>query len=142
VTASPSNEAELERLDDVLEGTDAAVYAYGLVAARLDSDGAAEALDGMARHRAHRDKLRARITLLGGTPRAAAPAYTPPFEVVDRASARKLAALVEDRLAGQWAGLAAAAEGQRRLDAALVAQECAVRCVDWSGKAPVWNGAS
>lgn len=142
MSTAPSSEAELERLDDVLDGTDAAVYAYGLVAARLDADGASEALDDMARHRAHRDRLRARITALGGTPRAAAPAYTPPFDVDDAPSARTLATLVEDRLAGQWAGLAASASAQPRLDAALVAQECSVRCVDWSGKAPVWNGAT
>lgn len=142
MTTTPTSAAELERLDDVLDGTDAAIYAYGLVAARLSSDGAAEALDDMAAHRTRRDRLRARITALGGTPRAAAAAYTPPFPVQDAASARRLAALVEDRLAGQWAGLAAAATGQQRLDAAVTAQACALRCVSWSGKAPVWNGAT
>jgi hypothetical protein len=142
VTATPNSAAEIERLDDVLDGTDAAIYAYGLVAARLSADGAAEALDDMADHRTRRDRLRSRITALGGTPRAAAAAYTPPFDVVDAASARKLAALVEDRLAGQWAGLAAASAKQQRLDAATTAQACAIRCVAWSGKAPIWNGAT
>jgi hypothetical protein len=142
VTATAAPGAELERLDDVLDGTDAAVYAYGLVAARLDSAGAARALDAMAAHRGHRDVLRARILALGGTPRAAAPAYTPPFKVEDPATATTLAALVEDRLAGQWAALAAASTVQRRLDSALSAQECATRSVTWSGKAPVWNGAT
>lgn len=141
MTATAAPGAELERLDDVLDGTDAAVYAYGLVAARLDSEGAARSLDAMAAHRLHRDALRARITVLGGTPRAAAPAYTPPFEVDDAVSASRLAALVEDRLAGQWAALAAASPAQQRLNSALTAQECSTRSVSWSGKAPVWNGA-
>jgi len=95
--------SELESLSLVLEGVDAAVYAYGLVAAHLRPTGEAAALDAMAQHRAQRESLRARIITLGGTPPAAAAAYVPPFAVVDAASARRLAALVEDRLAGQWA---------------------------------------
>jgi hypothetical protein len=95
----------------------------------------------MAWHRSQRDLLRARITALGSAPPAAAAAYTPPFPVTDAASARKLAALVEDRLAGQWAGLAAASSDATRTQDARTAQACAVRVVSWSGLAPVWNGA-
>ena len=125
----------------VLDGTEAAVYAYGLVAARLTGAERSRALAAMAWHRAHRDALRARITSLGGTPPAAEAAYTPPFPVIDAAAARRVAGLVEDRLAGQWAGLAAATPAPRRRDDALTAQACAVRSVSWSGVAPVWNGA-
>jgi hypothetical protein len=133
--------SELERLGDVLEGVDAGVYAYGLVAARLDGDEQAEALADMASLRTERDRLRARISALGGTPAAAAAAYTTPFPVTDPASARRLAALVEDRLAGQLAALAAASTDASRARAAAVAAERAVRVVAWSGTAPVWNGA-
>ena len=126
----------------VLDGTEAAVYGYGLVAARLPvGSQRSAALSAMAWHRSQRDTLRARITALGATPPAAAAAYTPPFPVTDAASARRLAALVEDRLAGQWAGLAAASSGATRTQDALTAQACAVRVVTWSGLAPVWNGA-
>ena len=127
----------------VLGGTEAAVYAYGLVAARLRvGSERSKALTAMAWHRSQRDSLRARITALGSTPPAAAAAYTPPFPVTDAASARRLAALVEDRLAGQWAGLAAASSAATRTRDALTAQACAVRVVTWSGLAPIWNGAS
>jgi len=127
----------------VLDGTEAAVYAYGLVAARLPvGSERSSALSAMAWHRSQRDSLRARITALGTTPPAAAAAYTPPFPVTDAASARRLAALVEDRLAGQWAGLAAATSGATRTQDARTAQACAVRVVTWSGLAPVWNGAT
>jgi hypothetical protein len=126
----------------VLAGTDAGIYAYGLVAARVTGDERSRALAAMADHRAQRDQLRARITALGGTPAAAAPAYTPPFAVTDARSARRLAALVEDRLAGQWAGLAAAGTGKARAADALTAQSCAVRSVTWSGIAPTWNGVA
>ena len=134
--------SETESAVVVLDGTEAAVYAYGLVAARLPVGAErSKALSAMAWHRAQRDLLRARITALGATPPAAAAAYTPPVPVADAASARTLAALVEDRLAGQWAGLAAASSDATRTQDARTAQVCAVRVVSWSGFAPVWNGA-
>ena len=134
---------ETESAVVVLDGTEAAVYAYGLVAARLPvGSQRSVALSAMAWHRSQRDALRARITALGATPPAAAAAYTPPFPVTDAASARKLAALVEDRLAGQWAGLAAASSGATRTQDARTAQACAVRVVTWSSLAPIWNGAT
>lgn len=133
--------SEVDAAAVVLAGEQAAVYAYGLVAARLTGSEEQRALAAMADHRAQRDRLRARITALGGTPPAGAAAYTPPFEVVDAGTARRLAALVEDRLAGQWAGLAAQSTGRSRSDGALVAQACAVRSVSWGGPAPVWSGS-
>jgi hypothetical protein len=134
--------SELDSLATVLDGTEAAVFAYGLVAGRLTGAQEQRAVSLMAVHRAERDRLRARIEALGGTPGAAAAAYEQPFPVVDAASARRLAALVEDRLAGQWAGLAAASGGQARASAALQAQESLVRSVTWSGVAPVWAGTA
>lgn len=134
--------SELDSLAVVLDGTEAAIYAYGLVAARVGATAEQQALTAMAEHRSQRERLRARVTALGGAPAAAAPAYDPPFDVDDAASARRLAALVEDRLAGQWAGLAAASAPALRTAAAVTAQECSVRSVRWSGVAPVWAGAS
>jgi hypothetical protein len=134
--------SEVESAVLVLGGTEAAIYSYGLVAARVPSGSdRSTALAAMAWHRLQRDLLRARITALGSTPPAAAAAYTSPFPVTDAMSARRLAALVEDRLAGQWAGLAAASAAARRTQDALTAQTCAVRVVTWSGTAPTWNGA-
>jgi hypothetical protein len=134
--------SEVDTLQTVLDGTDAAVYAYGLIAAHLGPSQEQLALSAMAAHRGERDRVRARIVALGGTPSAAAPAYVTPAPVTDPASARRLAALLEDRLAGQWAAAAAASEGPRRSSSALTAQECAVRSVTWSGVAPIWNGAT
>jgi hypothetical protein len=133
--------SEVDSLARVLDGTEAAIYAYGLVAARVTGPELTRALSSMATHRAARDRLRARILVLEGTPGSAAAAYDPPFPVADAGSARRLAALVEDRMAGQWAALAAATEGATRSSAALTAQECAVRSVTWSGTATVWSGA-
>jgi hypothetical protein len=124
-----------------LAGEDAAIYAYGVVAAHLGATARKQALAAMAAHRANRDLLLARLAAAGASPSPAAPAYTLPSPVVDAASARVLAGLVEDRLAGQWAGLAAESDGEQRRSAALVAEACAVRSVTWTGVAPVWSGA-
>jgi hypothetical protein len=125
----------------VLAGEDAAVYAYGLAAARLSGTDRTAALDAMAVHRGQRDRLAARAAASGASPSPMAAAYDPPFPITDVGAARRLAALVEDRLAGQWAGLAASSSGQQRLADALVGESCAVRSTTWSGLAPVWNGA-
>jgi hypothetical protein len=131
-----------DSLQTVLAGTDAAVYAYGVVAARLSGSGLQRALSDMAAHRAARDTLAAQLTAAGAVPTPAAAAYDLPLPVTDATSARRLAALVEDRLAGQWAGLAAASDGAERTSAARAAVLCSVRQVSWSGRAPVWNGAA
>jgi hypothetical protein len=94
----------------------------------------------MASHRARRDSLRAQLVGAGATPTPAAVAYDPPFPITDAASARRLAALVEDRCSAQFAALAAAYTGTGRTTAALISQEFATRCVFWSGTAPVWFG--
>lgn len=131
----------VDSLQAVLAGTDAAVYAYGLVAARLGGASRRRALDAMAAHRAERDELARRITAAGAAPTPAAAAYDVPAPVTDASSARALAALVEDRLAGQWAGLAAQLAAADRTWAAQQSVACAVRQVAWSGRAPVWSGA-
>jgi hypothetical protein len=128
-----------DSLQTVLAGTDAAVYAYGVVAGRLSGAELRRALSDMATHRAA--SLSAQLTAAGVVPAPAAAAYDLPVPVTDATSARRLAALVEDRLAGQWAGLAAASDAADRTSAARAAVLCAVRQVTWSGRAPVWNGS-
>jgi hypothetical protein len=131
-----------DALQTVLAGTDAAVYAYGVVAARLTGAERTRALSDMALHRAARDDLAAQVVGAGAVPTPAAAAYDLPAPVSDAASARRLAALVEDRLAGQWAGLAGQSDTAQRTAAATAAVACAVRQVGWSGLAPVWNGSA
>ena len=131
-----------DALQTVLAGTDAAVYAYGVVAARLSGSERSRALADMAAHRAARDSLAAQVTAAGAVPTPAAAAYDLPHDVVDAASARLFAALVEDRLAGQWAGLAGQSTAADRTSAATAAVACAARQVSWTSKAPIWSGAA
>jgi hypothetical protein len=132
--------ADVPALQTALAGQNAAIYAYGLVAAQLGGSQLTAALTAMASHRARRDSLRTQITGAAATPTPAAVAYDPPFPITDAASAVRLAALVEDRCTAQFAALAAALAGTERTTAALISQECATRCVFWSGAAPTWFG--
>ncbi|MEI6231036.1 MAG: ferritin-like domain-containing protein [Actinomycetes bacterium] len=134
--------SNIDALNIVLAGEYAAIYAYGVIGAHLKGAEETRALTVMAGHRQKRDQLRAKIIAGGGTPVAAAAIYDLPAEVSTSTQARELAALVEDRLSGQWAGVAAASIDADRATAALVAVECSVRSTSWNGKAPIWPGAS
>jgi ferritin-like protein len=133
--------SEIDALNLVLGGEYAAIYAYGIVAAQLTGLEQQRALRVMADHRQQRDMLRAHIIDLGGTPVAAAAIYELPREVNSAKQARDLAGLVEDRLSGQWAGVAAVSEQAALAAAALLAVECSVRATSWVGTAPIWPGA-
>ena len=131
----------VDALNVALAGEYATIYAYGIVAAYLTGAEEKRALGVMADHRQQRDKLRDRINEQGGTPVAAAAIYELPGEVTSAKQARDLAGLVEDRLSGQWAAVAAASSGAERTSAALVSVACSVRATSWTGDAPVWPGA-
>jgi hypothetical protein len=129
-------------LQDAVKGQDAAVYAFGLVTAQLTGAAASAALAAMADHRVLRDYLRALLVAASASPPAAAAAYDPPFPVNDARSARRLAALVEDRCVGQLAALVGLLPEAQRRAVASAAQLGAVRTVSWSGVAATWPGSS
>ena len=133
--------ADIDALNLTLSGEYAAIYAYGIIAAHLTGSQEKRALAVMAEHRQQRDRLRASINDLGGTPAAAAAIYELPHDVTTATQARELAALVEDRLSGQWAAVASASKGADRNSAALVSVACSVRSTSWTGEAPIWPGA-
>lgn len=134
--------AALDRVGAAVAGAHAAVYAYGLCGAHLSGAEGSRALAAMAEHRVVRDRLAGIMTAGGATPPAAQAAYDPPVPVEGAAAARRVAALVEDRCAGQLAAAASELTGDERTFAARAAQECARRQVAWSGRAPVWSGSS
>ncbi|MGH3322836.1 MAG: DUF4439 domain-containing protein, partial [Streptomyces sp.] len=84
--------------------------------------------------------LRREVRDLGGKPEAAAAAYALPFAVPDSAAAVRLAAELEDRLAGVYADLVRASEGTRRREAAGSLREAAVRSVRWRGSGVTFPG--
>lgn len=78
-----------------IESENAAIFAYGVVAAFSNPARVNEVAVHTATHRARRDSLTAMATQAGLTPPIAAAAYTIPFPVTDAISAAQLAAQIE-----------------------------------------------
>ncbi|MFE6666972.1 ferritin-like domain-containing protein [Streptomyces sp. NPDC057697] len=118
----------------------AAVYGYGVVGGRVAEGRRAEATAAHHAHRARRDALVRTVRGLGGEPVASQAAYALPFAVPDPAAAVRLAALLEDRVAGVYSDLVRAAEGSLRREAADALREAAVRAVRWRGSGVAFPG--
>lgn len=131
---------ELDAARAALAAEHATVYGYGVVGARVAGDRTEEAREAYHAHRARRDTLRRRVRQLGGAPEPAAAAYALPFAVPDGVAAARLAAELEDRLAGVYANLVRASTGRRRREAAGALRESAVRSVRWKGSGVAFPG--
>ena len=118
----------------------AAVYGYGVVGGKIGEDRRSEAQAAYDAHRARRDELARAVRDLGGKPEPAAAAYALPFPVTDAESAVRLAAELEDRVAGVYSDLVRAAEGDRRRAAAEALRDAAVRAVRWRGESVAFPG--
>lgn len=135
-----TQKAELTALQAALGAEHAAVYGYGVVGGRIDQRRRAEARAAYDAHRARRDALVREVRDLGGVPVAASAAYALPFQVPDAAAAVRLAAQLEERVAGVYSDLVRAATGARRGSAAAALREAAVRAVGWSGESVAFPG--
>jgi hypothetical protein len=133
-------EKELKALQAALAAEHAAVYGYGVVGGRIREDRRTEAKAAYDAHRARRDALVREVRDLGQTPVAAAAAYALPFPVPDSASAVRLAAELEERVAGVYSDLVRATGGERRGAAAQAVREAAVRAVRWRGESVAFPG--
>ncbi|MFJ3905931.1 ferritin-like domain-containing protein [Streptomyces sp. NPDC090025] len=130
----------LDAAQAALAAEHAAVYGYGVVGAKVGEARRAEATAAFQAHRARRDGLRRTVRDLGGEPVAAAGGYQLPFAVPDPAAAVRLAAFLEDRVAGVYSDLVRSAEGPLRRDAAAALREAAVRAVRWRGSDVTFPG--
>jgi len=133
-------ERELTALQAALAAEHAAVYGYGVVGGRVPKGRRTEAKAAYDAHRARRDALVREVRDLDGTPVSAAAAYALPFPVPDSDSAARLAAWLEDRVAGVYSDLVRAATGERRGTAAGALREAAVRAVRWRGESVAFPG--
>ncbi|MFF3321104.1 ferritin-like domain-containing protein [Streptomyces sp. NPDC002889] len=130
----------VQAVQAALAAEHAAVYGYGVVGGRVGDDREADAEAGYAAHRARRDALTRTVRDLKGEPVAAAPAYELPFPVPDEAAAVRLAAALEDGVAGAYSDLVRATEGPLRVEAAVALREAAVRAVRWRGSGVAFPG--
>ncbi|TDE14081.1 ferritin-like domain-containing protein [Jiangella asiatica] len=129
-------DASVEAAQAALAGEHACVYGYGVVGAHLPDDGV-PARRALAAHRDRREALAAQLRAAGAEPVAAEPGYALPEPVSDESGARRLAATMEQRLAGLYADLvAAAATPELRELAARGVVTAAVDALTW-GAAPV-----
>ncbi|MEU6090120.1 ferritin-like domain-containing protein [Streptomyces sp. NPDC047085] len=135
-----TRQAQLTALQAALAAEHAAVYGYGVVGGRIGAPRRTEARAAYDAHRARRDALVREVRDLGGAPVAASAAYALPFPVADSASAVRLAAELEERIAGVYADLVRATTGARRASAAAAVREAAVRSVRWSGESVAFPG--
>ncbi|MCM2578911.1 ferritin-like domain-containing protein [Streptomyces meridianus] len=138
--AGTPDSGTLEAAQAALRAEHAVVYGYGVVGGRIDDDRRAEARSGCDAHRARRDAMHRAVRRLGGRPEASAAAYAMPFPVPDAAAAARLAAELEDRVAGVYADLVQASNGSLRRDAASALREAAVRAVRWRGRSVAFPG--
>ncbi|MEU2543174.1 DUF4439 domain-containing protein [Streptomyces sp. A244] len=137
---SEEKDRELRALQAALAAEHAAVYGYGVVGGRIADGRRTEAVTAYDAHRARRDALVREVKDLGGRPVAASAGYALPFQVPDSAAAVRLAAELEDRVAGVYADLVRAAGGGRRALAAEALREAAVRAVRWRGESVAFPG--
>ncbi|MFF4660181.1 ferritin-like domain-containing protein [Streptomyces sp. NPDC001381] len=138
--ARGATSAELTALQAALAAEHAAVYGYGVVGGRIREERRTEARSAYDAHRARRDALVREVRDLGGEPVAANAGYALPFPVADSAAAVRLAAELEDRVAGVYSDLVRAAGDERRREAAGALREAAVRAARWRGGSVAFPG--
>ncbi|MFF4962132.1 ferritin-like domain-containing protein [Streptomyces sp. NPDC001222] len=138
--STPKDGGELAALQAALRAEHAAVYGYGVVGGRVERTRRADAQAAYDAHRARRDELARAVRDLGGTPEPAAAGYALPFTLPDSAAAVRLAAELEERVAGVYSDLVRASTGARRRSAAEALREAAVRAVRWSGESVAFPG--
>ena len=127
-------------LQAALAAEDAAIFGYGVAGAHLAGSSQAAAIRDWTGHNEARDTLAAMISRLGATPTAAQAFYQLPFQVTDAASARALAARLEDGVTRAYLGLVALRDPQLRQFGALAMQGAAQRAVCWRGSTEAFPG--
>lgn len=136
---SPANRA-LQAAQAALAAEHAAAYGYGVIGARVAAARATEAREAYGSHLARRDALTRKVRELGGAPVAAEAAYALPFELRTPDDTLRLAAEIEDRVAGAYSDLVRAADGQLRREAADALSAAAVRAARWRGGGVAFPG--
>ena len=143
---TPSVGSSLGALQTALAGEYAAIYAYGVVGGQLAAHAAPtsqldRARAGLDVHSARRDQLIVMIQAAGGAADPGAGGYALPFPVASAASARRLAALVEARCAGNYAQVVVGSVPASSRGASLAwLRDAAVQQSAWTGVAPVLPG--
>jgi hypothetical protein len=140
VTVPAATRAEIAALQGALAAEHAAVYGYSLAGAMLTGAALAQARADWTAHQVARDTLTTMLTGLGATPVAASAAYDLPFAVTGAASAKRLAAALEDGVTRAYLGVVAVNDPALRTFGAKAMQVSANRAVAWSGSTVAFPG--
>lgn len=131
----------LDALQAVLAGEHACVYGYGLLGAHAGDGDLPDVRSAYETHRARREVLAHQIRIRHAEPVAALAGYEIPIEVIDPASARQLAGLLEQRLAVLYGDLVEiTAVPELRELAATTLVETAVLASRWTGETTALPG--
>ncbi|RBQ14439.1 DUF4439 domain-containing protein [Spongiactinospora rosea] len=130
----------LDDLQQALAAEHAAVYAYGLIAARTTGSLRSAASTAYNAHRARRDQLRGMIRERGTAPREAEASYAVPVTPRSAAEATRLAVHVEEGVTAAYLQLAATADVALRRRAALAMQESVTRAYGFDAEIPALPG--
>ncbi|MEU6738353.1 ferritin-like domain-containing protein [Streptosporangium sandarakinum] len=114
-------------LDTALAAEHAAVYAYGVLAARAEGALRSTMTAAFTAHRARRDRLRAMIIERGGTPAEPDASYRLPAVPSTSEQVVDLAVMVERGVTAAYLEAVASGDLTVRRMAALAMQECVVR---------------
>jgi hypothetical protein len=132
---SPSAPVGGTALAAVLAGEHAAIYGYGVIGAHVSGNDLSMVKSAQRDHEQSRDALTAKLIAARVSAPAASAAYQLPFAVSDSASARKLAVLLEERVAGLWRAAVAPTQGADRQLAVQALTAAAVRATRWRERA-------
>jgi hypothetical protein len=127
-------------LQGALAAENAAIFGYGAAGAHLTGSSLAAAEQDWTGHHEARDALAAMISRRGATPAAAQAFYQLPFRVHDAASARALAAHLEEGVTSAYLGLVAVSDQGLRRFGALAMQAAARRAAFWRGSTEAFPG--
>ncbi len=130
----------LSALQAALAAENAAIFGYGAAGAHLTGSSLAAAEQDWTGHHEARDALAAMISRRGATPAAAQAFYQLPFRVHDAASARALAAHLEDGVTSAYLGLVGVSDQGLRRFGALAMQAAARRAAYWRGSTQAFPG--
>lgn len=123
-------------LAELLEAEHAAVYAYGVLGARLPDSARRDARLAFDGHRVRRDQLVARLRERGADPEPPPPAYD--VQVDSEQEALELAVRLEEGLAVRWRDLVGGTDDAALRSLALAGlQESAIRAAQWRKRAGV-----
>ncbi len=141
VSPPPLTDTDLVAVGQLLDAEHAATYAYGLVTARIDAAGRAQAASSWTAHRHERDLLASLVDDQGYEAPASLPGYRVGLPPAAGSRATAFAAALETQLAAVAASATATPTPAGRRIAVAVLLAAVSRAASWGARTPALPGA-